>query len=75
MDTIFTVGEYVQTIGKYSGLKSRSVYKVIAVSKTGNKVTIAKPEFATKKESFYLRNKGTSYATMMNDYTGYLVKA
>lgn len=75
MQTEFKVGDNVKTVGKYSGIISRTIYRVIAVSAKGNKVTIDKPEFKTKKEEFTLKNKGTGWANVSNDYTGYLIKA
>ena len=71
---MFTVGDRVKTVGKYSGIVSANTYTVIAVSAKGNKVTIYKPEFKTGKEVFNVRNKGTDYENVSNDYTGYLIK-
>lgn len=63
-----TVNSQAFIINKYSGRKA-GPFTVLAVSTKGNKVTIARPDFTTGKESFTFKPSNDQFT---NDYSGSL---
>ena len=67
----FSTSSLVSITNKYTGRVS-GPFAVIAVSAKGNKITVARPDFANGQETFTFK---PTYDQFSNDYSGSLANA